>query len=400
MAKNKYVLKRHKFVYGVLHFLLFLVSRINWGYRSKAKYKIKKGETVLVLSNHQTDLDPLCILPSFNRPVYPVGTDSLFAGKLASHFFGKTLGMIPKRKGAADLRASVAMFQTIQEGGSLLLFPEGNRTYAEFQYFISPNFAKFVKSLKSTLILFRLEGGTGTQPRFKHKKRRGKFTGKIAQVLKYEEYKDMPDEELLHLIQESIKVYDSESGNLYKSKKRAEYLERMFFVCPKCGAMHQMYSHKEHFTCKACGFDMTYGEDLHLHSNDPEFKYSKMLDYWNYQKRLIKAMNIVPGEIIFKDDNIRLYQANPYEKKVLLHKGSVALTDQELIFGELKLPVHDIASCSTISGIKLSFNIGDTTYLIKGHKRFNPLKYNFIFNKLDTVMKEKHNDDYFNLEEN
>ena len=111
-------------------------------------------------------------------------------------------------------------------------------------------------------------------------------------------------------------------------------------------------------------------------------------------------MNIVPGEIIFKDDNIRLYLANPYEKKVLLHKGSIVLTDKELIFGELHLPVSEIVSCSTISGTKLSFNIGKTTYLIKGHERFNPLKYNFIFNKLDTVMKEKHNDDYFNLEEN
>lgn len=400
MKKNKHVLKRHKFIHWLFRVLSFLLSRIFWGYRSKAKYKIKKGETVLVLSNHQTDLDPLYVSTAFNRPLYPVGTDSLFAGKFASHFFGKTFGMIPKKKGAADLKASVAMLQTVQEGGSLLLFPEGNRTYAEFQYFIASNFSKFVKTLKSTLILFRLEGGTGTQPRFHHKKRRGKFTGKIALVMKYEEYKNIPDDELLHIIFDNIRSYDSESGNLYKSNKKAEYLERMFFVCPKCGAMHTLYSKGNHFTCSKCGLDMTYGEDLHLHSEDPSFKFNRMLDYWNYQKRVIKDMDIKPDEVIFKDTNIQLFQANPYEKKKLLCKGDMSLTDKEFVFGDIHLPIKNLINCSTISGIKLSFTIDNTSYLIKGHPRFNPLKYNFVLNRLDTEMANKHLDDYFNLKEN
>lgn len=398
--KNKHVLKRHRFIYWFLRYGVKLFVRIVWGYSSKAKYKIAKGERVLVLSNHQTDFDPLCIVPAFNRPVYPVGTDTLFAGKLSCHFFGKTLGMIPKRKGTADLRASVSMLQTVQEGGSLLLFPEGNRTYAEFQYYINENFPKFVKSLKCTLLLFRLEGGTGTQPRFKFKRRKGKFTGRITKVLKYDEYKDIPDEELLKIIKDGIRFYDSESGQLFKSKTRAQYLERMLFVCPKCGAMHKLVSHEEHLTCTNCGLDLTFGEDLHLYSEDPSFKFNKLVDYWNYQKRVIKDMEIKKGETIFHDNNIELYIANPYTKRKLIYEGDVTLTDEEFIFGETHLPVREIKYGSVLSGKKLIFTIGETNYLLKGHPRFNPLKYIFVLNKLDTIMKEKHSDDYYNLEEN
>ena len=400
MKKNKHVLKRHKFIHWLYRVLCFLITRILWGYRCKSKYRIKKGETILVLSNHQTDLDPMFVCSCFNKPVYPVGTDSLFHSKFSSHFFGRTFGMIPKRKGASDLKASVAMLRTVQEGGSLLLYPEGNRTYAEFQYHIMPAFSKFVKTLKCTLVLFRLEGGTGTRPRFANKPRKGKFTGKITQVLKYDEYKDMSDEELLKLIFDNIRSYDSESGNLYKSNKKAEYLERMFFVCPKCGAMHTLHSEGDHFTCSACGLDMTYGEDMHLHSDDPSFKFNRMLDYWNYQKRVIKQMEIKPDEVIFKDEDTELYLSNPYEKRQLLFKGEMALTDKEFIFGDIHLPIKHLVTCSTISGTKLFIAIENTCYLIKGHLRFNPLKYNFVLNRLDTEMANKHLDDYFNLEEN
>ena len=48
------------------------------GYRYKDRYKIKKDEPVLVLSNHQTDIDSVIINLSFNRLLRAVATDNLF----------------------------------------------------------------------------------------------------------------------------------------------------------------------------------------------------------------------------------------------------------------------------------------------------------------------------------
>ena len=242
-SKHKVVLKRHTFYRNLIFPFIKLLALIK-GYKNKSHFKIRKGESYLILSNHQTDLDGIFIMLTFNKILYAVTTDTVmsngFTSKLISHCFG----MIPKKKGIVDFEANKKMLLCFMEGGSLLLFPEGNRTYAEFQYYINENFPKFVKSLKCSLILFRLEGGTGTQPRFKFKRRKGKFTGRITKVLKYDEYKDIPDEELLKIIKDGIRFYDSESGQLFKSKTRAQYLERIFFVCPKCGAMHKLVSHE------------------------------------------------------------------------------------------------------------------------------------------------------------
>ena len=139
---------------------------------------------------------------------------------------------------------------------------------------------------------------------------------------------------------------------------------------------------------------------MHLHSDDPEFKYNRMVDYWNYQKRVVQQMEIKPNEVIFKDSDIELYLSNPFEKRELLYKGEMSLTDKEFVFGDIHLPIEKLVTCSTISGTKLCFTIENTCYLIKGHLRFNPLKYNFVLNRLDTEMANKKLDEYFNLEEN
>ena len=193
------------------------------------------------MSNHHTDIDSVLINISFNRLLRVVATDNIFK-KGPFLFLLNKFGVIPKRKGKTDIAASYSMMKVLSSKQCLVLFPEGNRTYAEFQYYVSDAIIKLIKKGKPTLILFNLHGGNGTRPRFKHKVRHGKFYGTIKKVMKYEEYKDIPDDELLQIIMDNLKVYDSESGELYKSRTRAEYLERMFFVCPKCNSAQTLYS--------------------------------------------------------------------------------------------------------------------------------------------------------------
>ena len=396
MAKNKKVKTKHKILFPIVRFISFLITRIKLGYRSKAKYKIKKGESVLILSNHQTDLDPFCVITSFNRPIYAVGTDNIIASKMG-HFMENTMGVIPKRKGTSDVRTTRSMLQTIKEGGSILVFPEGNRTYAEFQYYIAPSIVNFLKKTKITLVLFRLTGGTGVWPRFAMKKRKGPFYGEIRKVLKYEEYEKYSDEELLNLIKEELKEFDSESGYLYKSKARAEYIERMLFACPKCHSLSSIYSDHHQIKCHACDLDVTFNEDLSLSGN---IEYQKLLPWWNYQKRVIKELPIVPDEIIFEDDEVVLKTAEMYEKKKKLFEGKMQITDKKLLFGsDLELDLKHIENASIISGKKLSFTHDGKNYMVVGNNRFNPIKYIFLFNKLDTIMGENKVDLYFNLKE-
>ena len=366
------------------------------GFRCKDKYRIKKGETVILLSNHQTDLDPLCIIPLFNKPVFPVATDSIFSGKFTSALL-TWLGVISKKKGATDIKTTVKMLDTLKGGGSIFLFPEGNRTYAEFQYYIASTLAKFIKRTGATLILFNLHGGTGVSPRFKHKNRKGRFYGKIKEIITVEEYENMDEGTLFEKIKNGVRVFDSESGEKYKSDIRAEYLERIFFICPVCGKMQTVYSRGSDVFCTHCGKLAEFTEDLHLKPANEKFTFTRLIDWWLFQKKTIREMPVNSGNTAFFDENVELFLSNPYEKRVKICSGNLAVTDEYIKCGEKTFNVKNISNASVISGRKLTFTLSGNDYLIVGNERFNPLKYAFFFNKIDTEMKKNCSDKYFNL---
>lgn len=395
--QDKIVLRRHAFFRTMAIPILKIFSMLK-GYKNKSHFKIKKGESYLVLSNHQTDYDGLFIMLSFNRHLYPVATDTLMSNGTTSKLLNHCFGIIPKKKGIADYEANKKMLQVFEEGGSLLLFPEGNRTYAEFQFSFTKAFPKFLKTIKKPVILFNIHGGTGTNPRFANKSRKGPFYGKIKKVLKYEDYKDLSDEELYEIISNNLKVYDSASKCSYTSNKRAEYLERLFFLCPRCGKVHCLVSSGNYIECKECGLKVEYTNNLHLKPNDDNVKIEKMLDWYNLQIRYIKNLEIT-DDVIFSENDVGIYKSELYEKRTLISKGKIELYKDKLVIGDYVINIGDINIASPTGGNKFALNAGDKSYIVIGNERFNPLKYVLMFNKLETKMKQKETDIYYNLEE-
>ena len=362
-----------------------------WKYRYKSIYKISKGESVVVLSNHQTDYDPILIHLSFNRLLRTVATDNIFK-KGISNWFIRKMGGIPKRKGIVDVRSSNELLELANNNGSLLLFPEGNRSYADFQYYISERVAKTIKKFNSTLILFNINGGFGRYPRWGNTPRKGKFYGEIVRSIPYSEYKDMDDDELSKLIINSIKVFDSESHELYKSDKKAEYLERMFFVCPKCSSISSLRSEGDLIKCSSCGLEVKYNEDLTLTSEDPSFKYHRLVEWYNHQKRWVSNYKPNLERKVFCDIDVTLKTSNPFEKSTLVYKGEMSLYPDRLVFGkeEFVYPIKDISVSSPVSGRKLVFTYLDKEYEVRGNKRFNALKYVLMLKKLNNNIGDKY----------
>ena len=54
---------------------------------------------------------------------------------------------------------------------------------------------------------------------------------------------------------------------------------------------------------------------------------------------------------------------------------------------------------SVISGRNLSFVCGKQDYTVRGGKRFNPIKYIYMFNLLETGIKKYSSDKYFDPED-
>jgi hypothetical protein len=169
----------------------------------------------------------------------------------------------------------------------------------------------------------------------------------------------------------------------------------MFFVCPVCKGTECLHSEGNYLSC-SCGLRVEYTEDLHLKSDHPKFTFTRMNDWYQYQKRWMREFEPKDNEIIFQDPDVKIYTSIPYKKRKLITKGKLTVTKDELNFNDVvKIPLKELKMASPISGIKFNFSTKEDSYFVVGHERFNPLKYVFLFHRLDTGMKG--NDIYYNI---
>ena len=82
---------------------------------------------VLIVSNHQSLLDPLVLGARLPRPMSYMAKSELFRNR-AFAWLIRSLGAFPVRQGAGDIRAIKETVQRLQEGRILNIFPEGSRT--------------------------------------------------------------------------------------------------------------------------------------------------------------------------------------------------------------------------------------------------------------------------------
>ena len=138
--KNQIVFPRHM---GWNHFYRPIVALIAFfkHYKRKGFLKMKKGDSYIVLANHQTGLDGILLPYSFQRHLYGVLTDSFLSKGWVAKMFQHQLGLIGKHKGAVDIKANMDMMRCIRECGSFVICPEGNRSYAVFQFTLTDGFA-------------------------------------------------------------------------------------------------------------------------------------------------------------------------------------------------------------------------------------------------------------------
>lgn len=392
--KKPWVRMRHKLWYLIAKIPALIYLRLKFHFRYKP-IKFDRKKRYFIISNHQTDVDSIMIFASLRKTVYTFATKTLLSSGLAGKFLSHAYGIIPKKKGLSDPKAIKIALKIAKEGGDIMVFPEGNRTYAEFQYQMDISLIKLIKKCNLPIMVLNITGGNGISPRFAKKPRKGILKCSLKEIIEKEEYAIIDDDLLLQRIKSDLKVYDSMSNQLFKSNHKAEYLERMLFVCPNCNKYGLLKSNKNYISCD-CGLKVLYKENLHLEGNLESFKFNILNDWYQFQKKWVRDLEIEDGKVIFQDSDVLLYKEIPNKKRKLITKGNLVVTNNKIIFNnQIEFDVSKIIMASPISGIKLSISFSDESYLIKGNPRFNPLKYVFLFNRLDTLMKG--NDIYYNI---
>ena len=82
---------------------------------------------VLIVSNHQGNLDPVIIAVWLNRPLNYIAKSELFQGYWSTLLL-HTVNAFPVRQGAGDVGAVRETIHRLQQGHLLNMYPEGSRT--------------------------------------------------------------------------------------------------------------------------------------------------------------------------------------------------------------------------------------------------------------------------------
>lgn len=249
--KNKYW--RTDFWYRFAR--LFAKYPINHKFNYRAN-KCNIKAPFIVLCNHTTDYDALLIAGTFKQPIHFVMSDHVSSipvvGKLIKHF----VAPIPITKSTLDVATVKNMMRIAKNGGALGLFPEGNKSFSGGMSAIKPSITKLLKKLNIPVVLFTIEGGYFTSPRWTKIKRKGYTEGKVKCIISPEELKTLSNDELYNKIITNLNV-DAYSVQAKKqveftSRDLARNVESLLYMCPICGKLSTVYGEYNHVKCKNC----------------------------------------------------------------------------------------------------------------------------------------------------
>ena len=398
-AKSKrHIEPRHRIIRDIAYWILYPYARLRYGIRID-KFRESVDRNYLILLNHQTPFDQFFVGMAFRKPVYYLATEDIFSLGWISSVIRWLVAPIPIKKQTTDIAAVMNCIRVAREGGSICIAPEGNRTYSGRTEYMSPAIAGLARKMGLPILLYRLEGGYGTEPRWSDTIRRGKMRGYVAEVIEPEEYAEMTNEALFQRIQTGLFVDEATDTGLFKGTRRAEYLERMAYIGPFCG-LAEWESHENEVTCKRCGRKVLYGEDKRLTGVGFEFPFPYVAQWYDYQKDFMNGLNVTEftREPMFLD-TADLSEVIVYKEKRLLRKDAALelYGDRVVIDSELVLPFGEISAAAVLGRNKLNLYHKDMVYQVRGSKRFNALKYVHTYNRWKNITRGDENGKFLGL---
>ncbi len=389
--RKNWIKFRHRIVSSCLFPILYPWARIKYGIKIE-RFKGNKNRNYLILLNHQTPFDQFFVGMSFLKTIYYMATEDIFSLGFVSSVIKYLVAPIPIKKQTTDIAAVMTCIRVAKEGGSIAIAPEGNRTYSGKTEYMAPTIASLAKKMCLPIALFRIEGGYGVEPRWSDKVRKGKMRAYVSRVIEPEEYESMTNEELFELIRDGLYVNEAVADGTYRSKRRAEYLDRAMYVCPDCG-LSVFKSHKNEITCQSCMKSVEYGIDKRLTGIGYEFPFTFVNNWYEYQKEYVNTLDLTEKvDTPLFSDVASLYEVVLYKKKYRLCKfASIDLYGDRIVIDDggdepKTLAFNEISTVTVLGRNKANIYIKDKVYQLKGDKHFNALKYVNLFYRYSNQM--------------
>lgn len=381
--KTKSPLKRHRIIWTVLRAFIRPVVRVMYRF-SCEKLPVGK-EPCLVLVNHTVNMDPLLVAAASKRQMYFVASDHVYRYGFWSKALKWLVAPIPRTKGGSALSTVLAVKRAFAGGASVCIFAEGNRTWDGITGPFPAGTASLARSGGVWLVNAVIEGGYLTQPRWATTIRKGGARLVVRGKYSPEELGAMTDGEVNELISRDLYENAFERNvsekRVYKGKNRAEFLESLLFICPRCGQMSGLVSREHTLRCTKCESVWEFGTDGLLTGG----YFSSLVDWNAWQKaELFKRLDA--GGVL-TDEEGEVFEIVDGEEH-LRDKGEVRLSAESFSVGHETFPINSITGFSIFLKNTIAFSADRKSYVVKfPSKRFNALKYEYSVLHLSSRVK-------------
>ena len=171
---------------------------------------VPKEGAVLIVSNHQSLLDPIFCSIRARRQMYFLARDTLFKNKIFAGLIS-SVKAIPVRRGQADMGAMKAIIGKLKAGGVVCLFPEATRTHDGRISEFKPGFGLLCRRGNAAVVPTMIDGAFECWPR--HKKMFSlwkRVEVHYGPCINADDVKKMSDRELAQRVTEILREMQTE----------------------------------------------------------------------------------------------------------------------------------------------------------------------------------------------
>lgn len=351
--------RRHCRVWRFAHLFKPIVHRM---FRLEADTCPEIDGSYLVLANHSTNLDPVLVGLSFPKQMYFVASEHVYRRGFVSKLLKWTFEPIAKMKGSSDALTVMKAIRYLRTGKNVAIFAEGNRTFNGRTgiELITEATGKLVKASAANLVTYRLEGGYFAQPRWGFTIRKGKVYGRIVNIYKKEDLKQMTPAQITEIIRRDIdeNAYRRQEAEhiRFKGKRIAEGLECAVSVCPRCHKIVDHITKKNSVTCPQCHSTTTLDEYGYFPEDFPVRTIEQWDDFQeDFYRNLCKSSDDV-NEVLFSDRKILASTLTQDHQQTSLGEGTLSVYRDRFVFkpescpqtenGENVIYFHDVPDMS------------------------------------------------------
>jgi len=347
----------------------------------------KLEKPYLVLPNHCGFFDPFFINAPIHEKFRYVVADTQFRTPFMRWLLAQTEA-IAITKNTTDLKSLKKMTDASRSGKIVGIFPEGLRNWDGVTLPFIESTAKLVRMLNVPVVVPLIEGGYLMDPRWGKGFRRGRVFVTYKILFNGEKPGRMKTSVIIEAMREALdhNEYTSEKlkGIKFKSRKRAENIEQIAYLCPNCDSISSIRSRGNDFSCKSCGYTVHYTEEGHFKSikGKDYFENMHLWNKWQREKAVELLQNDHGGEPIFSDHN--LIHSVPDEKGQFRVQGRGSLyfykDKMEYKDNKGKLIVYNF---DDIAGMTVQLHERLEFYSNKELHRFHDRKQRFSAKKIN-----------------